>query len=152
MQALYSDALSTACHVQALFSDTFPIACHLQASAPHTAHVMQALFSDAAATASYVDALAVVEFVSTFGKLWEAQPISLADLQRAVDSPADHPHLGELYYVLLSCVLLDQVSGLLKFLCHTAHIPAAAQEAVPSLTLLWALVSVMQLADHICWA
>ena len=70
---------------------------------------LQALFPDAAATASYVDALAVVEFVNTFGKLWETQPISLSDLRKAVDNPADHPQLGELYPVLLSCVLLDQV-------------------------------------------
>lgn len=70
---------------------------------------LQALFPDAAATASYVDALAVVEFVNTFGKLWETQPISLSDLQQALQSPQDHPHLGELYHVLLSCVLLDQV-------------------------------------------
>ena len=70
---------------------------------------MQALFSDAAATASYVDALAVVEFVATFGKLWEAPPISLPELQQAVQNPVDHPQLGQLYNTLLSCVLLDQV-------------------------------------------
>ena len=70
---------------------------------------MQALFPDAATTASYLDALAVVEFVNTFGRLWETTPISLSDLQQALDSPEDHPQLGELYHVLLSCVLLDQV-------------------------------------------
>ncbi len=69
----------------------------------------QALFSDAAATASYVDALAVVEFVSTFGRLWEAPPISLPELQQAVENPVDHPALSQLYNTLLSCVLLDQV-------------------------------------------
>lgn len=69
----------------------------------------QALFSDAAATASYVDALAVVEFVSTFGRLWEAPPISLPALQQAVENPVDHPALSQLYNTLLSCVLLDQV-------------------------------------------
>ncbi|DBA68705.1 TPA: hypothetical protein ACH3X2_013498 [Trebouxia sp. C0005] len=72
--------------------------------------IPQALFSDAAATASYVDALAVVEFVSTFGKLWEAPPISLPQLQQAVENPVDHPALSQLYNTLLSCVLLDQVS------------------------------------------
>ncbi|KAL3155881.1 hypothetical protein ABBQ32_012881 [Trebouxia sp. C0010 RCD-2024] len=69
-----------------------------------------ALFPDAAATASYVDALAVVEFVNTFGRLWETLPISLSDLQQALQRPQDHPQLGELYHVLLSCVLLDQVN------------------------------------------
>ncbi|DBA80639.1 TPA: hypothetical protein ACH3X1_007887 [Trebouxia sp. C0004] len=72
--------------------------------------VPQALFSDAAATASYVDALAVVEFVSTFGRLWEAPPISLPELQQAVENPVDHSALSQLYNTLLSCVLLDQVS------------------------------------------
>ena len=75
---------------------------------------MQALFSDAAATASYVDALAIVEFVSTFGQLWEALPISLPELQQAVENPVDHPALGQLYNTLLSCVLLDQVHTLLS--------------------------------------
>lgn len=75
---------------------------------------MQALFSDAAATASYVDALAIVEFVSTFGQLWEALPISLPELQQAVENPVDHPALGQLYNTLLSCVLLDQVRCLLS--------------------------------------
>ena len=70
---------------------------------------LQALFADTAATASYLDALAVVEFVNTFGRLWETPPISLAGLQQALESPEDHPQLGELYPVLLSCVLLDQV-------------------------------------------
>lgn len=76
-------------------------------------HALQALFSDAAATASYLDALAVVEFVNTFGRLWETPPISLSSLQQALDSPEDHPQLGELYPILLSCVLLDQVPLLL---------------------------------------
>ena len=75
---------------------------------------MQALFSDAAATASYVDALAIVEFVNTFGRLWEALPISLPELQQAVENPVDHPALGQLYNTLLSCVLLDQVHTLLS--------------------------------------
>ena len=70
---------------------------------------MQALFSDAAATASHIDALAVVEFVATFGKIWEAPMISLPQLQRAVQQPASHPVLGSLYHTLLTCVLLDQV-------------------------------------------
>ena len=72
---------------------------------------LQALFPDAAATASYVDALAVVEFVNTFGRLWETPPISLSDLQLALHHPQDYPQLGELYHVLLSCVLLDQVTS-----------------------------------------
>ena len=78
----------------------------------------QALFSDAAATASYVDALAVVEFVSTFGRLWEAPPISLPQLQQAVENPVDHPALSQLYNTLLSCVLLDQVLPRFAMLCH----------------------------------
>ena len=92
---------------------------------------VQALFPDAAATASYVDALAVVEFVNTFGKLWETQPISLSDLRKAVDSPADHPQLGELYPVLLSCVLLDQVC------CY--HV------------LFWTCWLGCSLLDQVCW-
>ena len=77
--------------------------------------MLQALFSDAAATALYVDALAVVEFVATFGKMYEAPPISLPQLQQAVAKPVDHPALGQLYHTLLSCVLLDQVC------CLTDH-------------------------------
>ena len=80
----------------------------------------QALFSDAAATASYVDALAVVEFVSTFGRLWEAPPISLTQLQQAMENPVDHPALSQLYNTLLSCVLLDQVLPRFATLCPHA--------------------------------
>ena len=71
---------------------------------------LQALFPDTAATALYGDALAIVEFVATFGKLWEAPSLSLQQLQQAVESPVDHPALGQLYNTLLSCVLLDQVA------------------------------------------
>lgn len=53
----------------------------------------------------------MVEFVNTFGRLWETAPISLSDLQQALQRPQDHPQLGELYHVLLSCVLLDQVTS-----------------------------------------
>lgn len=84
-------------------------------------NALQALFSDTAATASYLDTLAVVEFVNTFGRLWETPPISLSGLQQALDSPEDHPQLGELYPILLSCVLLDLVRSLLHLiaLCLT---------------------------------
>lgn len=59
----------------------------------------------------------MVEFVNTFGRLWETPPISLAGLQQALESPEDHPQLGELYPVLLSCVLLDQVYPSPEFVC-----------------------------------
>ena len=54
---------------------------------------MQAKFADAAATASHADvagtashadALAIVEFVATFGNMWEVPMVSLLQLKQAV--------------------------------------------------------------------
>lgn len=72
--------------------------------------MLQPLFSDATETAAYADALAVVEFVATFGALCEIHtPIQLSDLLRSIQDPVEHPELGILYHALLTCVLLDQV-------------------------------------------
>lgn len=75
--------------------------------------MLQPLFSNAMETAAYVDALAVVEFVATFGTLCEIHmPIHLSDLLRSLQDPVKHPELGVLYHALLTCVLLDQVNPL----------------------------------------
>lgn len=86
---------------------------------------LQPLFSNATETAAYVDALAVVEFVATFGALCEIHtPIRLSDLLRSIEDPVKHPELGILYHALLTCVLLDQVGSVLhgSQATHYSHI------------------------------
>lgn len=92
--------------------------------------MLQPLFSDATETAAYADALAVVEFVATFGALCEIHtPIQLSDLLRSIQDPVEHPELGILYHALLTCVLLDQVR--LRTLCHSAPTPLSLTHPNP---------------------
>ncbi|KAK9824389.1 hypothetical protein WJX72_009931 [[Myrmecia] bisecta] len=56
-----------------------------------------------------MDALTVVEFLRSFGRVCEAHPLSLAELQHAAAWPLDSPKLVQLYMALLRCILLEQV-------------------------------------------
>ncbi len=71
---------------------------------------MQPLMRDPSAHTCLMNALAVSEFLATFGVLCEANRLSLRDLQQAASSLAHSSALAQLYASLLRCVLLEKVS------------------------------------------
>ena len=71
---------------------------------------MQPLMRDSSAHACLMNALAVSEFLATFGVLCEASRLSLRDLQQAASSLSRSSALAQLYASLLRCVLLEKVS------------------------------------------
>ncbi len=64
---------------------------------------------DPSAHTCLMNALAVSEFLATFGVLCEANRLSLRDLQQAASSLAHSSALAQLYASLLRCVLLEKV-------------------------------------------
>lgn len=73
---------------------------------------LQPLMRDPSAHSCLMNALAVAEFLATFGVLCEASRLSLRDLQRAASSLAHSSALAQLYASLLRCVLLEKVGCL----------------------------------------
>ena len=70
---------------------------------------------DPSAHTCLMNALAVSEFLATFGVLCEASRLSLRDLQQAASSLAHGSTLAQLYASLLRCVLLEKVGSLKVF-------------------------------------
>lgn len=66
--------------------------------------------SEAGKTALY-DALSIVDFLTIFGASFEADPLSLLEVQQAVAFPLDTDHLSHLYIALLRCLLIEAVSS-----------------------------------------
>ena len=64
---------------------------------------------DPSAHTCLMNALAVSEFLATFGVLCEANRLTLRDLQQAASSLAHSSALAQLYASLLRCVLLEKV-------------------------------------------
>lgn len=71
---------------------------------------MQPLMREPSAHACLMNALAVSEFLATFGVLCEANRLSLQELQQAVSSLSHTSALAQLYTSLLRCVLLEKAS------------------------------------------
>lgn len=65
---------------------------------------------ESSAHACLMNALAVSEFLATFGVLCEANRLSFRELQRAATSLAHSSALAQLYTSLLRCVLLEKAS------------------------------------------
>jgi hypothetical protein len=72
---------------------------------------MQPLVREPSAHACLMNALAVSEFLATFGVLCEASRLNLAELQLAASSLDHASVLAQLYTSLLRCVLLEKVRG-----------------------------------------
>ena len=72
---------------------------------------MQPLVREPNAQACLMNALAVSEFLATFGVLCEASRLSLTELQQAASSLDHAAVLAQLYTSLLRCVLLEKVRG-----------------------------------------
>ena len=64
---------------------------------------------ETSAHACLMNALAVSEFLATFGVLCEASKLSLQELQQAASSLSSKSALAQLYSSLLRCVLLEKV-------------------------------------------
>ena len=102
-------------HAQALMRETSAhaclILCHALVRVPGVQYSLhaQALMRETSAHACLMNALAVSEFLATFGVLCEASKLSLRELQQAASSLSSKSALAQLYSSLLRCVLLEKV-------------------------------------------
>ena len=93
---------------------------------------------ETSAHACLMNALAVSEFLATFGVLCEASKLSLRELQQAAASLSSKSALAQLYSSLLRCVLLEKVRSADEL--SVLHYCRAAQHlAAVTLPILWKL-------------
>ena len=118
-------------HAQALMRETSAHACleFCHVLVPIMCHLMhaQALMRETSAHACLMNALAVSEFLATFGVLCEASKLSLQQLQQAASSLSSKSALAQLYSSLLRCVLLEKVGSIPADELSVLHHCRAAQ-------------------------
>ena len=118
-------------HTQSLMRETGAHACLVfcHALVPTICHLMhaQALMRERSAHACLMNALAVSEFLATFGVLCEASKLSLRELQQAASSLSSKSALAQLYSSLLRCVLLEKACSLPADFASMLHCCSAAR-------------------------